>query len=394
MPAWKVALGFSVKESFDSNVFLQDTPPSPTCVGAARPREASLVSTIAGSLGGNGLLGPDLAMSLSYTPEASVYHSAPSENNVVHRGVVNLSGVSVANPWRLQTAVTWIDGSKEGPIYGGPGGVPAVGGIPVRDRRAALILRSAFNLTHFFGRCFIRPIGTAYVHNFFTRQRHTAGYENYIDRQEWIGGVDLGYEVRPKTRLIAGFRYGRQDQLKLLGIDSPYDSCLRRFLAGVEGSPTRWLQLNLLAGPETRSFATGTPKEFDRERTLLWIDTSAIVTPGPADACTLTARRFEQPAFSSQSIYEDITYEINWRHKFTKRFSAVAGYKAYNGNWQSPVNRDDWILTPCLLLQFTPNGHACIELAYALDSAVSHVPFTVGREYRRQLSSVSARYSF
>jgi hypothetical protein len=391
---WKRTLSLTVRESFDSNVFLQDATPDPAVAGAAAPRQSSFVTTLAASIGVDGRLAPGLSLSASYAPETNIYHSATQESFSAHRGVLNLAGRIGDTPWTLQNSGTWIDGGKDGPVFGGPGGVPAVGGIPLRDRRAAFIERTSLKLTHSSGRWLVRPAATLYVHDFHTVQSRRSGYENYVDRREWTAGVDVGYEVVAKTRLVAGFRYGRQDQFKLHGIDSPYDSVIHRYLVGVEGTLAPWLQLNVLAGPETRAFAPGTAAGFDRNRMLLWIDATAIVTAGRNDTVTLTGRRFEQPAFSSQSVYEDITYEVSWRHRCGPAFTAGAGFKAYGGDWPGPVTREDWILTPSVLLQYAVNKRCGLELSYSLDRAESRVPGTAGREFKRHLGTAGLKYTF
>ena len=79
-------------------------------------------------------------------------------------------------------------------------------------------------------------------------------YENYIDRQEVSGGLDVGYKVAKQTHVVLGYRYGAQDQGTLLGVNSPYDNSYQRILVGVEGSPVDWLKLAVMGGPDIRDF--------------------------------------------------------------------------------------------------------------------------------------------
>ena len=128
--------------------------------------------------------------------------------------------------------------------------MPAVGGIPLRDRRTAFIYRSNFKLTQTFGKWMIRPVASAYVHRFQTDLRASPPgnppggvYENYIDRQDISGGLDIGYEAVQNLRILAGYRYGRQDQYQgPFGaggaiINSPYGNTYHRVLFGTEGAP-------------------------------------------------------------------------------------------------------------------------------------------------------------
>jgi hypothetical protein len=110
--------------------------------------------------------------------------------------------------------------------------------------------------------------------------------------------------------------------------------------------------------------------------------------------CTATVRRFEQPAFSSQSVYEDITYEVSWRRKVTSRLSAGAGFKAYGGDWPGPAVREDWILTPSLSLRYAWSRRCGLEFSYQFDSAESRVAATPGREFRRQVAAIASQFNF
>ena len=62
-------------------------------------------------------------------------------------------------------------------------------------------------------------------------------------------------------------------------------------------------------------------------------------------------------------MYEDITYEIAWKHKFDDQWAASAGFKVYAGDWQQPVNRNDWIYTPSAGLTYNYDKHLSAELA-------------------------------
>jgi hypothetical protein len=342
--------------------------------------------------------------SLSYAPDIVTYHNAHSEDYFAHRAGVTLGGKSDKLAWEQVNTFTYIDGNHLGPIFARPQDVPAMGGIPLRDRRDAFIYRGGLKLTYTLARFFLRPVANAYVHDFKTLQQTLVAplvYENYIDRQDVNGGLDVGYDVGKKTFLILGYRYGQQDQYKLLGVDSPYDSSYHRILVGVEGSPVPWLKLAALGGPEIRTWARGTPTGFDRNRQLYWVDATATLLPDKNDAVTLLFRRFEQPAFSSQSVYEDITYSTTWKHKFNDHWAASAGFQLYIGHWQAPVNRDDWIYTPSAGLTYTYNKHLSAELSWSSDlvdnktsTSAPGATFADGREYSRDLASLAVTCSY
>ena len=389
---WTFSANLAVKEGFDNNVFIQDH-------GDQAKRESWVTSLMPG-VGVAYQQSPAFKASVSYSPEVVFYHAERSEDYVAHRGAINFGGKVKDTAWELLNGIVWIDGSNLGPRFTGGGDIPAIGGIPLRDRRDAAIYRNSFKLTQTLGKTFLRPVFTSYVHDFQTELHRTtepgfAGYENYIDRYEIGGGVDGGYEVAAKTWLILGYRFGHQEQRKnQFQVPSPYGNNYHRFLVGIEGAPTDWLKLNVLAGPDVRDFTSTTPLGFDRNELLYFIDASVSLMPSKQDTITIAARRYEQPAFSSHSVYEDIVYDFSNRHKFSDRFTAGAGFKIYGGDWQAPVNREDWIFTPSAILIYTHDKHFSGELAYSYDWVDSQVPNTSGREFTRHLVSLGLKYTF
>ena len=394
---WTFATSVGAKTGYDSNVLLQD-------FGDQANREAwvnSLSALFAVTYQPN----PLFKAVVSYAPEFVFYEGESNENNVTHRGALNLSGKSGDTTWELLNGVTVIDGDDLGPWFTLNGGtsaaqLPAIGGIPTRDRRDAAIFKNCFKLTQTIGQAFVRPVASFYHHNFMTEQHRTTepgflGYENYVDRQEFGGGFDLGYEAWTGTWLVAGFRAGQQNQFKNQnGASSPYGNQYYRILAGLEGSPVGWLKLNVLAGPDFREFDTATPVGFNPDRVYTFIDASATISPTKADSVVLGVRRFLQPSFTSHCMYEDIVYEATYRHQFDSRFTAGAGFKAFGGEFRPPTQREDWIFTPSLSLSYTHNANLVADLAYSYDWVNSEISNTEGREYTRQLVWLGLKYTF
>ena len=407
------------KETFDNNVYIQDKNPTAANVAAANAvglhpvtaLKSSFITTVVPQLGLDYKPCSGFNLSLGYAPEIAMYTSAEDEDYVTHRTTVNFSGKVQDATWELLNAPTFIEGGTQGPTFGRPGDVPAIGGIPLRDRREAFVLRDSFRVTLPFDQWFIRPVVTYYYHDFMTAQRLNTSsqytYENYLDRQDVNGGLDIGYEVVKSTFLVVGYRYGQQDQFtgpnaaNTAFTDSPYDCYYQRVLFGVEGSPTKWLKLNFLIGPEFRHYYSGTPADFNRDETLYYVDASVTVLPTKADTVNFRWTRFEQPAFSSQSVYQDIKYDLTWRHQFTDHFTAGAGFTLYIGDWQAPVNRDDWIYTPSVMASYIFDKHWSAEFNYSCDlvdnktsTSAPGAAYSDGREFSRQLVSLAVKYAF
>jgi len=164
---WKAEA--TVKETYDSNVYLQDNAPTPANVTAAqaagfRPVQAnkgSMVTTITPKIGLDYKPNAAFNLSAAYSPEIALYTSAEHEDYVTHRGTLNFNGKVGQTSWEWQNAPTYIQGSRQGPTFARPDDVPAIGGIPLRDRRAAFIFRNSFRLTQTAGDWFFRPVASA-----------------------------------------------------------------------------------------------------------------------------------------------------------------------------------------------------------------------------------------
>lgn len=387
---WKFSASGSVKETYDSNVYLQDVTP--------KADQGSMVTNVAVNLGltyaqkGDW----DTTLSLGVTPQYTWYHSEPGEDHATYTGTANL--VTKTRNWALEmsNAVTQIDGDDEGLIFTGPGGAPAVGGIPIRDRRDATIFRSTYRLTYTEGPWLIRPIFTSYVHDFQTKHRSTPGYLNYVDRNDFGGGVDVGYRIFRDVYLLAGYRYGHQHQPELLNSSIEYSNQYHRVLLGVEGKPTDWMKVSVLMGPDFRDYGPHVAPTFDYadEGMKFWCDASITLTPTPQDEISLLIRRYEQPSYGGRAIYEDTTYQLAYRRKISDSIQAQCMLQAYAGEWVAPVMRDDWIYTVNLALVFKFNANLNGELGWSLDRAESKLPDTAGREFTRHLIWASVKWAF
>ena len=402
----------TAKETYDDDVYIEDVKPNAGNVTAAEAAglhpvqagKSSFVTTLLPRFGLNYKPCSGFNATLGYAPEIALYTSAEDEDYIAHRATLNFSGTIKDATWELLNSPTFIEGSTVGPTFARPEDVPAIGGIPLRDRREQFVFRNSFRVTIPVGNWFIRPVATSYYHDFFTDQRPETAenvyyYENYIDRQDVNGGLDVGYDVGKKTFVTLGYRYGQQDQGELLGERSVYNSKYDRILAGVEGSPASWLKLNVQLGPEFRRFDPGPPSSFNRNELLCYADASATVLPTTADTVSVRWTRFEQPAFSSQSVYEDIKYDLAYRHKFCDQFTAGAGFTTYVGDWQTPVNRNDWIYTPSVMASYAFNKNFSAEAGWSYDWVQSKVslsaaPYGDGREFTRHLVSLAVKYTF
>jgi hypothetical protein len=412
--AWQVGSNLTlrttltVQEVFDDNVYILDTAPAPGLTGPVglterQPRFESWITSVTPTVSLQWQPLDLLHTSASYAPEFQWFHNAPSENHVAHRATLTLDGHRNGFEWDWRHQWLGIDGSHLGPVTLRPGDCPCVGGIPLRDRRDAVVYRSQWRATVPVGNGFVRPVAALYVHDFRTDQRPNTDpsrfiYDNYIDRWDAQGGVDLGLPAGNRGHWVVGYRFGHQHQGKLLGRASPYSNDYHRLLLGFEGAPVSWLKLAVLAGPDIRDW-DHPPVAFHQSETLNWVDATVTVLPTTRDTVTLRATRYEQPAFTSHSVYEDILYQASWQHRLTDSFSLALSLSLYIGDWQAPVAREDWIWTPGVLVRYKLHDHWEIECSYTHDTAVNQVSTRVatyaeGREYNRNRVGVAVRYSY
>lgn len=382
---WRAVANITASESFDSNVFLQDV--------TSLAHRQSFVTSVAPLVGAEWSPGPEVLVAASYSPEIVRYHSEATENHNDHRGNLNFAGRLGEASYEVLNSVTWIDGGKTGPTFTGPGCAPAIGGIPIRDRRAAVNVKESFRLQYPVGNWFVRPVAAWYLSDYKTDRSNATGYINYADRDDMNGGVDFGYKVFEKTYAVVGYRYGHQDQEAFLGDPRDYSNDYHRPIFGAEGMPLRWLKFSLLAGPEFRRFglnATG----FDRSRDQLFVDFSAAVMLGKADSLRFSANRYTRPAYTGRNQLQEFLCEATWNHRFTDAWSGSLGFTSYLADYAPNTVRHDAIYTPTVALTYLFNKHLSAELRYSYDGTNSEVTNTDGREYERHLTRLGVRYLF
>ncbi len=385
--AWKFTSSVAIKQTFDSNVYLQSE--------TDKAEQSSLVTSFLPQATLAWRPAPVFGVSLAYAPEVTFFHSESSEDFVAHRATLSLSGKQGQTAYESTTSFVHIDGSSAGLTWNGPGGAPATGGPAVRDRRDAAVYRSSFRVTQDFGDWFARPVFSLYVHDFQTDHRATAGYQNFVDRDELVAGADLGRRLDDKVSLWIGYRYGVQDQARLLAVPIEYDNTFHRVLFGLEGQPATWLKVSLALGPEFRRYGDNVPVNFgDRDKLNLFVDASATVTLSKADTLTLSVKQFEQPGFGGRSAYADLTYDAAWKHKFNQRWTAGLGGRAYNTDFLAPVMRNDWVLSANAFVNCAFNARLSTEISYVFEDGLTRDSGAAGRKYVRHLVALGCKYNF
>lgn len=374
-----------VEEAYDSNVFLQDS----TDLG----NRDSMVTVLQPSLE-IGWKSAPLNVDFGYQPRISLYQSESGENNQAHAFTLNCAGGHGALAFDLTNAFTVVNGPDKPPLYTGQGGLPAIAGFAVRDRRDALWLKQGAKVTWKGENTFVRAVYSGYIHDFRAQQRDISGYCNYVDRQNFNGGLDAGYRVWPNTWAVAGYRCGEELQDDLFERPLNYSNRYQRLLLGVEGQPAKWIKLSVLAGPSFHEFTEQLPEGFGRDHTKLYIDGTLSLMPTAHDSFQLTLSRFEQMASGGCAAYEDIVYKVGYNRVLSRGLDLKAEFKVYRGEFEPSAVRDDTIYTPAIGLNWKLKHGFILGANYAYEWAESDVPETPAREYHRHYVALSFSGSF
>jgi hypothetical protein len=383
---WAYGLEAGLREGFDSNVFLQSE--------TELANRSSWVTTMLGQLWGSWTSAP-WKVRLGYQPETSFFHSEASEDFVAHRCQLEGGYQQAGTKLDVGGTMTVIDGDSVGLIWSGPGGAPATGGPTVRDRRDSAVYRGSIRLTQDWGTWLVRPVLTGYSHDFRTVQKTTPGYLNSVDRSEITAGLDGGRAVGEGLKAWLGYRYGRQDEARLLDYPEEYDNRFHRVLGGCEGRLAPWLKGSVALGPEFRRYGDRAPASMgDHDVVNVFVDGTLTWTPGTADTVVLAARQFEQPGFAGRSAYEDMTLDLGWRHVVNSHWTVGAGGRAYGTSFLRPVIRHDWVFSLNGLVHYDFSKRYSTELSYAFEEGQTRDSGASAREYDRHWVALGLRAVF
>jgi len=107
--------------------------------------------------------------------------------------------------------------------------------------------------------------------------------------------------------------------------------------------PRELAQAAVLAGPDIRDFGWATRKDFTRVKCYTGSICHRDIFATETDTIVVLNRRYEQPAFSSFSMYEDVTYDLTWRHKLTISGGQRRGFACTSATGRPPIDAEDWI---------------------------------------------------
>ena len=402
-------VSISAKEIFDSNLLMRSAGPQANL--------DSFGTMVTPSFALKWRPSDRLWLNASYSPELATYYADHTEDYVSHKALLNLGGALNEAKWENDNSINWVQGDSKGATYyytgtAAPGitPVPALAGVPLRDRADQVVYRDSFKFEQPIGDFFVRPVASAFVQNFMTQNRLVTTtslangekeyYENYVDRADFNFGLDAGYKIQPDLGIFLGYRYGFQEQAQVadtLAFPS-YSNDYQRVLAGIEGKPASWLTLSAAIGPDFRTFyGAYIPASFEKDRTKIYIDGSAKITVGVNDAVILATKRYELPAYLGKGELDDSTFDLLWRHKFTDKFAVGLGFKLENWDFDAP-DRNEWWYGGNFSATYAFTEHLSGEASYGYDRVVSGLSAdlagTSNWGAERHTASLGVKYKF
>jgi opacity protein-like surface antigen len=438
-PAWLTDLSAGVKESYDDNVLLvADKNPGMSA-------QSSWITTVSPKVGFNfaPLLGTQKTLqtlSLVYAPDFNIYHDASSESYNAHKLANAIKGKTGDFSFALENAFLFNDGSSTAPTYAlnqNPAPAPLTGlyqadknrsayaTATARERRKQIQDRSTVVLQYDVGKFFIRPTASLLYYDLMTDWQNGSakgykGYQNYVDRADVNGGLDLGYKVTDGMAVTVGYRYGHQyqqalphsdDTLKVNGQQAQSSADYQRLLLGLEGKPLKWLTVKLAGGPEFRDYNSAAPVNNDHPVNYYGeASVSAAITT--SQTLSFTYKHWQWVSSTGKLPYADNTYALAYHLNATKKLGLDLGAKYLFSDYtcgstsltggnattagQSQRNDAMYSLSAGASYAFTP--HFSASLGYTCNlgrNQQDNVGALVGyRDFDQNVVSLGVQYKF
>jgi opacity protein-like surface antigen len=432
-PVWLTDLSLGVKESYDDNVLVVS--------GNGMTPQSSWVTTVSPKVGFNfaPLLGNQntntlQTLSLNYTPDFNIYHEDPSQNYTAHKIGDTIKGQAGDLSYLLDNAFLYNDGSHQAQIYAlNQTGTAAsqydqyrnnyARAVP-RERLAQTQDRANVVLQYDWDKIFVRPTATLLDYNLMTDWHNTSkitgspppvyGYQNFVDRYDVNGGVDLGYKLTPGLAATLGYRYGSQYQQQFpaaITTDNHYASSdYQRVLLGLEGKPWNWLNVKLAGGPDFRNYNSMAPVN-DHNPVKYYGEAVLTATLTPSQTVTFNYKQWQWVSSTGKVPYFDSTYALGYHWNVTRQLGLDLGGKVLEADYTegtdnlsmsstAPSLRDDMEYEVSAGITYSFTTHLSANLAYTYDlgdSALNNLPVSLGpayRDFEHQVVSLGIQYKF
>jgi hypothetical protein len=423
-PDWLSDLSFAAKESYDDNVF--------GVSGLGLQPKVSWVDSFSATVGLNlvPLLGTQKniqTLSLSYNPERVIYESVSSQDYTANRVNAALKGKIGNITYSLVDAFLYNDGNKVAPTYALNQVSGAAGNQDdkyrsnyahalARERLNQIQDRYTASVQVDGNGFFVRPVSQLTYYNLDTDLFNTSvapykGYQDYIDRYDINGGLDLGVKVAPDIAVTLGYRdgYQHQDQFALaINSDQHFSSNnYQRALLGLEGKLARWLTVKLAAGPDFRDYNPSAPIS-NLHTTRYYGEASATATLPGDQSLTFGYRQYLFVSSTGLVPYEDITGSLAYHWNATRQIGVDLGVKYSEANYtlgddtagSAPSLRDDVDENGSAGVTYAVTRQLILSVVYNYDYGFNNLgslPASLFPGYRglkHDVVSLGAQYKF
>jgi hypothetical protein len=395
---WTLTPAVAASAGYDDNVFLQDNSPLNPLVADPAPADAgSGVFRASASLVASRKNGADNVFSIGYTAEFVRYEAFASENHDDHHLDLSLKGRSGDWSHAFKSSLLFVSGDHEGPSYGHAGGAPAIGGADVRARRDQTGLKVSGNLTRKLDGGWLRAITSVNHQDYHTAHAALPGYANYVDRAEYVAGLEGGRNVARDFALVAAVRTGVQRQADLLGVPQNSSNELLRLLVGVEGRVSPDLKISVLGGPDIRRYGPDVAAGFNRDQSARYLEASAVWTPTQADTVTLAGKDYLWLSSGGRTAYQNTNVNLAWNRVINADWSAALSANVEvgdNRDYVPAAPRFDWIYTATAAVTRRLDAKTTLELKLTREWSDTSRPGAAGHEYVRWLAGAGVTHTF
>ncbi len=404
-------LSLDLSERYDSNVMLQN-------VGAQAGQESfvtSVMPVMGGALKGQG--DTSYAVGLKYAPDFTSFHDLSRESYLRHIGLFDFDVKHKGLAVNSSVNASYTDGTTEPPTWGtpaAPGATPALGATEVRNRRRNMYFGSKLSGRQELGKAFVRGVFDARIWDFMTEDLFPPetpnptqlSIQNYYDRSDINGGLDVGIKVDPKAEMFVGYRLGHQDQearvLPPYPLPAPYSrnsysyaNLYHRFPVGLKTKPMSWFTLAGEVGPSAHFFDGSTIKPGTHvQQDYLYFLASGTIQFDANTTFKVVGGQHLLPASAGNGVYQNLTATGTLEHKFSPKLRGAFafGYTEYDFDAESP--RWDRVFVPEARVDYAFNKHFSAGVWYSYSWALSLIPNTSNREYTRHIAGIGLKATY
>ncbi len=388
---WQPLLEVGIHQAYDSNVFWYSEGP--------KANQASWITSVLPVLGIKYQEGKNCE-ELIYAPDMAFYHDESGENYVRHRFMAK-GHQEWGEQWSVDSSFLLYvtDGNDESVVWTGAGGAPAFGGYEIRNRRDQLFSKHHVVVKYEVDQdWFLRGRYDAKFRDFYIKNRNIPGYQNFYDRDEITGGIELGRQLVSGLTLYAGYRFGTQDQENRAGAQVNYSNTFHRIPVGLEGQPLTWLKLAIEVAPDLRDFGSGIAPGSPASEVYTYVDSKVTFTPTARDSIELKHTRFLVPSSAGAGMFEDILYDISWQRKYAgdlggldlSSLQTMLGFQVYEEDF-FPGQRRERRYSPKLGISYHFSEHLSAAFDYVYEWTESDIRNTPAREYSRHVFGLTLK---